>query len=231
MTLAARPKEEIKAEAIVILQAQGALETAKYLAKTLFDGRMDKGGTPYFGHLERVARGVQVSGSPALRDAIRTIAYLHDLVEDIVDDPAQGIVGWTCQDLAEIGFGAFVIDGVHALTKSSKEAPYFDEMVRLGQSPQAIPVKKSDLRDNSNILRVPHLPNADDIERLRKYYLSNRYLSDVESGQTMPGTSFISWMRTQPGNRQDWDLLKKYSKDPEVLALRNVSGLFSAPAP
>lgn len=198
-------KIDVKTEANLILLTQGQLGAAQYLAQTLFSGKPDKGGQPYFGHLERVANGIH-SGNNPCRNAIQAIAYMHDLIEDID--------GWTCEDLADIGFDAFIIEGVRAVTKSGEGAPYFDEMVRLGRTPQAIPVKKSDLRDNSNLLRLPHLPTDEDIARVRKYYLSHCYLSDVESGHTAPGTPFASWMKFQPAARQDWGLLRQHSAHP-----------------
>lgn len=198
MQLAALDKDTIKAEAALILLDQGALEAAHYLAETLFQGRTDWGGNPYFGHLERVANGI---ADPA----IKPIGYLHDLIEDIP--------GWTFEDLREIGFSAFIVDGVEAVTKK-KGAPYFDEIVRASLTPQAIPSKRSDLKDNCNLLRLPHLPTPGDIERTRKYYLSDRYLSDIESGKIAPGTAFADWMDTQPPGRQDKFLLHKYSRHP-----------------
>ncbi len=207
-------KELLKATVGVMLAEAGPLEAARYLVQTLFKDVKERAGTPYFGHLERVTAGIE-------DDRIKPIGYLHDVVEDID--------GWTFEDLAEIGFDAFIVDGVRAVTKID-DAPYFDEMVRVGLTPQAIPVKKSDLKDNSNLLRLPTLPTEKDIERTRKYYLSWHYLDDVENGRTAPGTPFGVWMAAQRKGKQDFALLAKYSAAPAaVTATAAAAPAFGAP--
>ncbi len=188
-------KASIKLITTKILRDNGPLDAARYLAQYLFRGVKEINGTPYFGHLTRVAAGIA-------DEKIKPAGYLHDLVEDIL--------GWDFKDLEDIGFDKFIIDAVRAVTKDDS-APYFDEMVRVSLTPQAIPLKKSDLEDNSNLLRLPRVPQPHDIERSRKYYLSWHYLNDVESGQTSPGTPFATWMRSQPEEKQDWGLLHKYT--------------------
>ncbi len=195
-------KDAVKVASRQVFLTQGALESAKFLAQTLFADRTDWGGNPFYGHLQRVADGIKTGGDVGFRHRLETIAYLHDLLEDID--------GWTEQDLADIGFDDFIIAGVVALTKSGAGAPYFDEMVRVGLTPQAIPVKKSDLTDNGNLLRLPALPSPDDFDRTRKYYLSYYYLSDIEAAQVTPGTPFAIWMAAQPPGRQDWELLRQH---------------------
>ncbi|HEY8189647.1 MAG TPA: hypothetical protein VIF12_03115 [Micavibrio sp.] len=196
-------KFTIITQARKILMDRGQLESARYLAEFLFADKKDRGGKPYFGHLERVAQGID--------DArIKPIGYLHDLIEDIE--------GWTYDDLRLIGFDDFIVDGVQAVTKTNDHVPYFDEMVRVGLTPQAIPVKKSDLTDNSNLSRLGHAPAEKDIERVHKYKLAYDYLSDVEAGKTAPGTRFGDWMHEQSPEKQDWEMLRKYSaQNPPVL--------------
>ena len=196
-------KAFIKEAATSIYRREGSNAAAEYLAKQAFMGDTDKAGKPYFGHLERVADGVD--------EPYKAIAYLHDLIED---KPA-----WSYDDLRDIGFSDFVIDGIDAVT-SREDTPegekYFDFIVRGSLTPQAIQVKMSDLKDNSNLLRLPYLPKDKDLERQRKYFLSYKYLDDVRIGKTPPGTAFKDWMAKQTIDLQDWTLLKKYSDDTEL---------------
>lgn len=191
---AAMDKGDIKFKAQVLLTTQGKLAAAQYLAETLFADEVDKAGAPYIGHLRRVADGVT---DPAIKPA----AWLHDLIEDIP--------GWTYDDLRDIGFGTFDIDAVRAVTKTSENEPYFDAIVRVGLTPQAISVKRSDLRDNSNLLRLNRKPLTKDFERVTKYWLAYNYLGDIERGTIKPGTAFEAWMTSKPDNMQDRALLAK----------------------
>ena len=189
-------KDLIKSIASFIIHQDGATAAARYIAQEAFEGIRERNGQPYFGHCERVADGVK-------EEASKPIAYLHDLIEDVK--------GWTYQDLRDIGFDELVIDGIQAVTKHDDD-PYFDEMVRITLTPQAIPVKLSDLRDNSNLLRMPELPTAKHIERSLKYFLAHKYLTDVYEGRTAPGTPFETWMAGKPEGLQNWDLCAKYTR-------------------
>lgn len=189
-------KEDIKARAREILLGTGKkneLGAAIYLAETLFESRVDKAGKPYVGHLQRVASGVP--------DPLKPAAYLHDTVEDIA--------GWNFQDLKDIGFGDFTVSAIRAVTKQSEEEPYFDAMVRVGLTPHAIPLKRSDLRDNSNLLRLDRKPLAKDFERVTKYFLADKYLEDIQEGRALSGTPFAQWMSEKPENLRDDALVKK----------------------
>lgn len=187
-------KESIKQTAKNILEVEGKLSAAEYLARTLFDGRTDKAGAPYIGHLQRVAGGV---ADPAIKPA----AWLHDLIEDIP--------GWGYDDLRDIGFEDFEIDAIRAVTKISDDEPYFEAIMRVGRTQQAIPIKRSDLYDNSDLRRLNRLPTEKDIERVRKYCLARQYLADIESGKIQPGADFRTWMASQPAQMQDAALLEK----------------------
>ena len=188
-------KDWIKPYIRGIMHTRGSLFSARVLAVQVFHGMKDKGGEAYFNHLQRVADGIE-------DPAIKPIAYLHYLIEDIP--------GWDYDDLRDIGFSEYVINGIRAVTKQ-ENALYFDEMVRVGMTAQAIPVKRSDLRDNSNLLRLNRVPTEKDMERARKYYLAYHYLGDVESGKIKPGTPFASWMMMQPEEKRDTALLAKYT--------------------
>jgi hypothetical protein len=196
-------KEELKAETALILLRRGPVAAARHLALAAFGPSTDSGGDLYFNHLERVALGIK-------EERARPAGYLHDLIEDVRD--ASGAPVFSFEDLYEIGFGAYVVEGVRIVTKADED-PYFDEMVKVGRHPCGIQVKLSDLTDNSNLLRLARIPTDKDIERSRKYYLAHRYLTDVSAGKAAPGTPFAAWMAAQPPERQNWSLLAKYSTE------------------
>ena len=188
----AMAKETLKNNARRILNDKGGSLAereelaATYLVEVLFADIRDKAGAPYLGHLYRVAGGV----GPALKAA----ALMHDLLEDIP--------GWTAEDLAEIGFSARTIKAVQAVTKKPGGEKYFDAMMRLSHNSDGIEIKRSDLRDNSNLLRLTRLPNIKDFNRVAKYFLADKYLQDVQEKNCAPGTNVLEWMQTKPNEQQ-----------------------------
>ncbi|MEH3052542.1 MAG: HD domain-containing protein [Patulibacter minatonensis] len=104
---------------------------AERIARAGHEGQVDKTGRPYIEHVERVAAAV----APGLR----SIAWLHDVVED---------TPMTAEDLAAEGFGPDVVDAVVAITRlDEEEADAYYARVRA--NPLALAVKVSDLADNS----------------------------------------------------------------------------------
>lgn len=190
-------KTQIKTAAIRKLREKGELHTAAWLAETLFAGIVDNAGQPYFGHLRRVSAGIADYHT-------KPIGFLHDVIEDIA--------GWDAQDLYDIGFTDYVVQGVIGMTRGNDE-PYFDFIVRGGYIPQARIGKKSDIEDNSNTLRMQRLPNEQDIERLKKYHLSYYYINDIDLGRIAPGTLFGTWLAAKPSDMQDWNLFMQHSSE------------------
>ena len=87
-----------------------------------------------------------------------TAALLHDVVED---------TDVTFEDLAEMGFTPEVIRIVRLLTHDP-EVPYMDYVRRIKEDPQAVKVKLSDLRHNSDLTRIDHVAQRD-LDRVKKY--------------------------------------------------------------
>lgn len=112
------------------------LELARSLALVVHAGQSRKGtGEPYFDHLRQVASRV---GS--LR--AKTIAYLHDMIED---------TDVTYSTLHRIGFPNDILYDVRALTRHFfKPEPYveFIERTIRDGSLDALRVKYADLQDN-----------------------------------------------------------------------------------
>lgn len=127
------------------------LERAIAIAAEAHAGQVDKGGAPYILHPIRVMMAVE-------RDD-RIAAVLHDALEDCPE--------WSCARLVAEGFSMTVIETLICLTRRADET-YAEFIDRCGTNPMARRVKLADLRDNSDISRIPAPADAD-WSRLRKY--------------------------------------------------------------
>jgi len=121
-----------------------------------FEGRVDKGGGVYTGHLHRVWNTIMENGGD---EALQCIALLHDLLEDCPD--------WTVGRLSTM-FSKRIVRGVEGLTHMPGEA-YSDYVDRIALNEDAVQVKLADLKDNMDITRLEKLTD-NDIERLKKYH-------------------------------------------------------------
>ncbi|MCC7196990.1 GTP pyrophosphokinase [Candidatus Peregrinibacteria bacterium] len=135
------------------------LEKAIQIALKAHEGQTDKGGNTYVLHPLRLM--VQMP-----TEQLQTIAVLHDVVEDSA---------YTFEDLAKEGFPEEVISAIRALTKKEGEQ-YNDFINRVKLNPLAVPVKIADLKDNSNLDRIPN-PTDVDLERVKKYQKAIELLS------------------------------------------------------
>lgn len=111
------------------------LELARALGRVVHAGQSRKGsGEPYFNHLERVAG--RVTGWRA-----KTIAYLHDTIEDT---PVL------YNTLIRAGFPRGLVNDVEALTRFEDTETYFEFIERSIEagSDDALYVKLADLADN-----------------------------------------------------------------------------------
>jgi (p)ppGpp synthase/HD superfamily hydrolase len=131
------------------------LNRAIEIAALAHSGDVDKAGEPYILHVLRVVM------SPVLVENIeRTVAALHDVVEDCPE--------WTLQRLLEHEcFPIRVVAAVDAMTKRLDE-PYEEYIARVAQNEIARRVKLADLYDNANPARMPNPTKADE-SRTEKY--------------------------------------------------------------
>lgn len=127
------------------------LEDAILLATQAHRGQKDKVGQPYILHPLRVM--LRVEG-----EAARTVAVLHDVVEDTPH---------SLEDLRAMGFGDDVVAAVDSLTRRPDET-YEQFVERAATNPLARRVKLADLEDNMDIRRYPDLTERD-CERLGRY--------------------------------------------------------------
>lgn len=124
------------------------------LATNKHSGQFDRGGAPYILHPLKVMYYLKSDD-----EELQVIALGHDLVED---------TGVTYAELREMGFTERVILGIKAMTKVPGETP--DEyMDRIKGNPDAIRVKLSDLRHNSDIRRLKGVTSKD-VARIEKYH-------------------------------------------------------------
>lgn len=130
---------------------QEQLHLAKDIAIMAHAGQVDRSGLPYINHPKAVASLVKT-------DKEKTVAWLHDVVED---------TNITIKDLKARGFSDDVIAGVEAMTHDPS-VDYFDYVRNIKKNKLALAVKKADLTHNMDISRIKN-PTKLDFERLEKY--------------------------------------------------------------
>ena len=134
---------------------------ARALATKAHEGQTDKPGLPYITHAERVA------SRPSTPEA-QVVGWLHDTVED---------TPITLRDI-EATFGPETAAAVDAISRRDGE-PWSDYLERVAANPMARQVKISDLIDNSNLSRIPHV-TLKDVERQKKYNKALKKLLEEE---------------------------------------------------
>ena len=134
---------------------------AKALATKAHEGQIDKAGLPYRTHPERVASRME-------NPEAQVIGWLHDTVED---------TPITLRDI-ETTFGPETAAAVDAISRRDGE-PWSDYLDRVAANPMARQVKISDLIDNSNLSRIPHV-TLKDVERQKKYNKALKKLLEEE---------------------------------------------------
>lgn len=132
-------------------------EKALEFAKKAHKGQKDKAGMDYIMHLFMVASLMDT-------DEEKTVAYLHDVVED---------TKITINDLNET-FPAVIVKAVDAITKREKET-YEDYLKRVSENELAKKVKVSDLLHNSDLTRLKIITEKDR-NRAEKYKRAIIYL-------------------------------------------------------
>ena len=134
---------------------------ARAFATKAHEGQIDKAGLPYITHPERVASRME-------NPEAQVIGWLHDTVED---------TPITLRDI-EATFGPETAAAVGAISRRDGE-PWSDYLERVAANPMARRVKISDLIDNSNLSRIPHV-TLKDVERQKKYNKALKKLLEKE---------------------------------------------------
>lgn len=137
------------------------IEAAKSLATKAHEGQTDKAGLPYITHPERVASRLSTPEA-------QVVGWLHDTVED---------TPLTLSDISK-KFGPETAAAVDAISRRDGEK-WSDYIDRVAANPMARQVKVSDLVDNSNLTRIPHV-TLKDVKRQAKYNKALKKLMEEE---------------------------------------------------
>lgn len=130
------------------------VEKSLKIALIAHEGQRDKAGLPYILHPLRLMQKMH-------NELEMSSALLHDVLEDS---------HFTPEKLREEGIPEDVIDVLLYLTKKRNET-YEEFIERASNNEIAVKVKKADLEDNINILRLKEVKDKD-IERLKKYHVA-----------------------------------------------------------
>ena len=136
------------------------LELAIELAERYHKGQFDKGGNPYINHPLAVMNRLDTVEE-------KMVGVLHDIVED---------TEVTFDDLRGYGFSEKIIAGIDSVTRREGEPReafiYRAKLNELGRS-----VKVADLKENSNLSRIPD-PQEKDYRRREMYQREIRILTE-----------------------------------------------------
>jgi (p)ppGpp synthase/HD superfamily hydrolase len=138
------------------------LEDAIVLATNAHKGQKDRNDEPYVMHPIRVM--AQLWGHDE-----RMVAVLHDIIED---------TDVTLDDLRKAGYPDRIVEAVDAISRRKDAGESFSQYIqRVRKNPLATKVKIADLKDNSNLDRLPKV-EAFDLKRLDRYNRALQYLID-----------------------------------------------------
>lgn len=156
---------------------KGLFTTALEIACRAHKSQYDKQGKPYIMHVLRVAHGLDSTD-----EELMAIAVLHDTVEDGHE---------TYNSLEKAGMTARVIEGVRGLTHNPG-VEYMDYIRAMRGKPDCLRVKRRDLLDNSNFLRLPGA-NEKDLSRMVKYILAFRMVEEMLRELEVLGYDATQW--------------------------------------
>ena len=128
------------------------IEKTLEIALKAYSGQRDKAGKAYVLHPLRLMSKMKTEDE-------MSVALLHDVIEDS---------DYTAEDLLKSGIPLSIVDAVQCLTKKKNE-PYEAFIERLLNNNLARKIKKADIEDNINILRL-NTVNTKDLERIAKYH-------------------------------------------------------------
>lgn len=148
---------------------QKQLAKAIQIAATAHVGHFDKGENAYILHPLRVMTGLESQDPEVMQ-----IAVLHDVIEDCPE--------WTPDRLRSEGFSERVILGLSYMTKTEEDLKagdegYYNYIRRMFENLDALLVKMSDIRDNSQVTRLKGLREKDQ-KRMVKYTTAYTMLAE-----------------------------------------------------
>jgi (p)ppGpp synthase/HD superfamily hydrolase len=137
------------------------IEKSLEIALKAYRGQTDKAGETYILHPLRLMAKMDTKEEMA-------VALLHDVVEDSE---------YTAQKLANEGIPEDVVKAVEYLTKQDGES-YEDFTKRVLENNLAAKIKKADIEDNLNVLRLKELSEKD-LQRIAKYHNAWHSINEV----------------------------------------------------
>lgn len=148
---------------------QQQLAKAINIAAAAHVKHFDKGENAYILHPIRVMLGLESQDPEVMQ-----IAVLHDVIEDCPE--------WTTERLRSEGFSERVILGLSYMTKTEEDLKagdegYYNYIRRMFENLDALLVKMSDIRDNSQVTRLKGLREKDQ-KRMVKYATAYTMLQD-----------------------------------------------------
>lgn len=180
-TTAVKSKRETPAPRVA------TIEDAIALAVKSHRGQTDKYHLPYILHVLGVASRCRTVEE-------KTVAFLHDVVEDGHATFAQ---------LRRLGFSERVIAAVDCLSRRKGET--YDHFVdRIAPNPLARIVKLADLEDNMDVRRSDRAMKPKDAERMEKYRRAWQKIAALVGDATPPATApapASSTSETAPGRK------------------------------
>ena len=136
------------------------IEKSLQIALQAHAGKTDKAGGEYILHPLRVMAKMNT-------DVERSVALLHDVIEDS---------DITAEDLLAEGIPAEAVEAVRCLTRDEKE-DYLDFVALTKRNTLAAKVKRADIEDNIDVLRLRSLTERD-LERLQRYHAAWHLLQE-----------------------------------------------------
>ena len=137
------------------------LGTAIALAAIGYEHIKDKSGEPYFLHCQYVANLIHTPVQ-------KVCAYLHDVIEDEI---------YTWEELRNKGLTLEEGEVLTYLTHKKGEK-YESYIERVALHPDAVIIKRADLRHNSDITRLKGISKID-LDRISKYNKAFNYLKGL----------------------------------------------------
>lgn len=128
------------------------IEKSLEIALKAYSGQTDKAGKTYILHPLRLMAKMETEEE-------MSVALLHDVIEDS---------DITADDLLNNGIPGIVVTAVQSLTKINGES-YEDFIERVLENKLATKIKKADIEDNINVLRLKSVSEKD-LERIAKYH-------------------------------------------------------------
>ena len=135
------------------------IEKSLEIALKAYSGQKDKAGKTYILHPLRLM-------AKMVTEEEMSVALLHDVIEDSA---------YTADDLLNEGIPSNVVDAVKLLSKVDGED--YDQFIdRVLTNDLASKVKKADIEDNINVLRLDSVSEKD-LSRVAKYHAAWKKLT------------------------------------------------------